>query len=185
MPIFVWRYSCLHPCQILALFLRYPYPEHSQCHIKVLWSAFFCLRCPTTWNSLHLHSDINRNLIASSGLWKLICFLWINVTIMFSMLLCYYVLLFMFFGLCFVRFMGHVGACSTKCSWDVLPSLSITILVNKLTMLLHIFTSHVHCELTIYKYSLKASIWLSIHCSTKLKDHFLQQLYVSYKRIWT
>jgi hypothetical protein len=40
---------------------------------------------------------------------------------MFSMLLCYYVLLFMFFGLCFVRFMGHVGVCSTKCSRDVLP----------------------------------------------------------------
>ena len=69
----------------------------------------------------HSCSDINRNLIASSGLWKLICFLWINVTIMFSMLLCYYVLLFMFFSLCFVRFMGHVGLCSTKCSWDVLP----------------------------------------------------------------
>ena len=34
-----------------------------------------------------------------------------------SMLLCYYVLLFMFFGLCFVSFMGHVGACSTKLSW--------------------------------------------------------------------
>ena len=67
------------------------------------------------------YSDINRNLIASSELWKLISFLWINVTVMFSMLLCYYVLLYMFFRLCFVRFMGHVGLCSTKCSWDVLP----------------------------------------------------------------
>ena len=69
----------------------------------------------------HSCSDINRNLIASSGLWKLICFLWINVTTVFSMLVCYYVLLFVFFGLCFVRFVGHVGACSIKCIWDVLP----------------------------------------------------------------
>ena len=109
--IFVWPYSCLHPCQIFALFLRYPYPEHSQCNTKVLWSAFFCLPLVPLHGILcHSHSDFNRNLIASSGLWKLICFLWINVTIMFSLLLCYNVLLFMFFGLCFVRFMGHVGA---------------------------------------------------------------------------
>ena len=37
----------------------------------------------------HLHSDINRNLIASSELWKLICFLSIN-ELNNSIVLCYF-----------------------------------------------------------------------------------------------
>ena len=85
---------------------------------------------PTTWNSLPLALRHQQESDCFNELWKLICFLWINVSIIFSMLLCYYVLLlcycillFMFFGLCFVRFMGHVGACSTKLSWDVLPDM--------------------------------------------------------------
>ena len=38
-----WPYSCLHPCNLLSLFLRYSHLEHSCCQTKVLWSAFFCL----------------------------------------------------------------------------------------------------------------------------------------------
>ena len=122
----------LNTCLTLLMFILLLDPLRSSSDTRILSTPNVILKCPMVSVLLpttvplhgilcHSRSDINRNLIASSGLWKLICFLWINVTIMFSMLLCYYVLLFMFFGLCFVRFMGHVGACSTKCSWDVLP----------------------------------------------------------------
>ena len=61
----------------------------------------------------HSHSDINRNLIASSQLWKLTCLLSINVIIMFSMLL--RTVIYVFRSL-FVWFMRHVGVCPTELS---------------------------------------------------------------------
>ena len=90
--------------------------------LKSYGQRSFAYHGPTTWNSLPLALRHQQESDCFKRALKLICFLWINVTVMFSMLLCYYVLLFVFFfGLCFVRFMGHVGACSTKLSWDVLP----------------------------------------------------------------
>ena len=49
----------------------------------------FAYHGPTAWNSLLLHSDINKNLIASSELWKLICFLSIN-KLNTSIVFCYF-----------------------------------------------------------------------------------------------
>ena len=44
---------------------------------------------PLHWIFCHSHSDINRNLIASSKLWKLICFLSIN-KFNISVVFCYF-----------------------------------------------------------------------------------------------
>ena len=82
-------------------------------HLSHMVSVLLPTMVPLHGIPCHLHTDINRSLIASSKLWKLICFLSVNVIILFSMLL--RIVIYVFRSL-FVWFMGHVGVCPTELS---------------------------------------------------------------------
>ena len=65
--------SLLDPCTLSQILVFW---AHSQTKLYVQRS--FAYHGPTQGILCHSHSDINRNLIASSELWKLMCFLSIN-----------------------------------------------------------------------------------------------------------